>query len=125
MEPYSPNSSSSLNWPARIAPGQSRTGGATERSFLLNVARLPARVDSNGAAILLGFSAHDIPVLVAAKLLVPLGRPRPTSVKYFCVADLAIHAGNAAWLTRATTCVGAYWEAKNGRRRKTKGRDNP
>ncbi len=120
MEPFSPSSSFS-NWPGRIAPAQSCTAGATERSFLLNVTRLPARVDSSGAAILLGFAAHDIPVLVAAKLLVPLGRPRPTSVEYFCVAVLAGHAENPAWLSKATACVGAYWEGKN-KRRKTTGR---
>ena len=37
----------------------------------------PARRDVNGAAAMLGFMPHDIPILVKARLLKPLGHPKP------------------------------------------------
>jgi hypothetical protein len=43
----------------------------------------------------MGFTPHDIPTLVRAGLLKPLGRPTPNAVKYFaalfkiCASDFA------------------------------------
>ena len=51
--------------------------------LILNSLRLPGRIDSGIAAELLGFSEHDIPVLIRGKLLKPLGNSAPNCVKYF------------------------------------------
>ena len=48
--------------------------GSYRPSDCLNVLRLPGRVDGRQAASILGFQPHDIPVLMAAKLLQPLGK---------------------------------------------------
>ena len=50
---------------------------------LLNCRRLPGRLNTTEAAILLGFQEHDIPALTFAKLLAPLGKPATNAPKYF------------------------------------------
>src|SRR5690242_12830171 len=58
------------------------------RSELMLSRRLPARLTAEQAAILLGFAAHEIPMLVTAKLLKPLGKPSQSAVKYFATVDI-------------------------------------
>jgi hypothetical protein len=58
---------------------------------LLSLRRLPGRVTSEQAAPLLGFAIHDMPVLVRAKLLKPLGNPGQQAVKYFAASDIERH----------------------------------
>ena len=40
--------------------------------------QLPARIGPQACAKLLGMAEHDIPILVAAGMLHPLGRPTPS-----------------------------------------------
>ena len=56
---------------------------AQEKFALLNSRRLPGRLNTSEVAIVLGFHEHDIAPLVAAKLLLPLGKPAPNAPKYF------------------------------------------
>jgi hypothetical protein len=76
-------------------------------------ARIAARLDAAQAARLLGFAEHDIPVLVAAKLLKPLARPMPNAVKHFASCDLDALAQNPKWLDAATQCVYEHWRRMN------------
>jgi hypothetical protein len=78
--------------------------------------RLPGRLNAVQAARLLGFQTQDIPLLVAAKLLEPLGKPRPSAVKYFAAAALEAHRSDPAWLDKASRAVSNYWRDKNARR---------
>ena len=48
---------------------------AQEKFALLNCRRLPGRLNTTETAVLLGVQDHDVPILTAAKLLVPLGKP--------------------------------------------------
>ena len=48
----------------------------------------PARLTVEQVAWLLGCQPHDVPVLVAAKLLKPLGNLPQNGVKFFATADL-------------------------------------
>src|SRR6266566_3777933 len=48
---------------------------AQEKVALLNCRRLPGRLNTSETALLLGFQEHDVAPLIAAKLLVPLGKP--------------------------------------------------
>jgi hypothetical protein len=82
----------------------------------LNMYRLPARLDVKQTASLLGFQPHDIPVLVAAKLIQPLGKPVPNAPKYFAACVLEELRGNPDWLDRATRAVSRRWQLKNGKR---------
>ena len=54
-----------------------------ELKEVLNLVRLPARMNIVQVAACLGFKPHDLPILVAHGLLKPLGRPAPSSEKYF------------------------------------------
>ena len=80
---------------------------------LLTLARLPARLDFGQSAALLGFREHDIPILVRARLLKPLGNPAANCVKYFSSAELVKLTNDESWLARATKAVNEHWRQKN------------
>src|SRR5438067_1355877 len=89
---------------------------AQEKFALLNCRRLPRRLNTSEAALVLGFQDHDIAVLIAAKLLVPLGKPAPNSPKYFAAVEIAERASNAEWLSGATKAIAKHWLRKNERK---------
>ena len=89
---------------------------AQERFALLNCRRLPERLNTSETALLLGFQEHDIALLVAGKLLVPLGKPAPNSPKYFAAVEIAERATNPEWLSSATKLLAEYWVRKNQRK---------
>jgi hypothetical protein len=67
-------------------------------------------------ATLLGFQPHDIPVLIAAKLLQPLGKPVANSPKYLAACVIEELRSNPDWLDRATRAVTRHWQFKNSRK---------
>jgi hypothetical protein len=83
---------------------------------LLNVTRLPGRLTSEQTAPLLGFGPHDIPILVKARLLKPLGNPPPNAVKYFAAGDIEKLALDSEFLNRATKAVYIHWAKQNKNR---------
>lgn len=80
---------------------------------LLNCRRLPARLNVTEVAILLGFKDHDIAPLIAAKLLVPLGKPAQNAPKYFATVDILTIADDRNWLSLATKTLATHWIRKN------------
>jgi hypothetical protein len=84
---------------------------------LLDCRRLPGRLNSEEVAGVLNFSIHDIPVLVKAKLLKPLGNPPPQAVKYFASTAIEMCAKDSGWLTRATQAIYIFWGRQNAKRR--------
>lgn len=82
---------------------------------LLNCRRLPARLNTTEAALLLGFQDHDIALLVAAKLLLPLGKPAQNAPKYFAATDIIQRTEDRDWLSGATRAISNFWKRKNGR----------
>src|SRR4030095_13216935 len=72
---------------------------------LLNCRRLPARLNSTEVAVLLGGQDHDVPVLMEAKLLTPLGKPAPNAPKYFAAVEIAARIDDQDWLSRATKSI--------------------
>jgi hypothetical protein len=72
--------------------------------------RLPARLTSEQVALLLGFATHDIPVLVKAGLLGPLGKPKANAVKYFATGDIETVARDSKWLAKATGALYQHWQ---------------
>ena len=89
---------------------------AQEKFALLNCRRLPGRLNTSEAALLVGFQEHDIAPLVAAKLLVPLGKPAPNAPKYFAAVEIRKQASSLQWLSAATKVLAKYWFRKNQRR---------
>ena len=59
-----------------------------ERHFLSLLGHLPARLTAEQAAWVLNCRLHDVPILVGARLLRPLGNPPPNGIKFFATADV-------------------------------------
>lgn len=76
-----------------------------EKSDLLRAARIPARLNNEQVAVLLGMASHDIPYLVKCKLLKPLGTPAPNCVKYYAAVELERCRLDVKWLSRATNII--------------------
>lgn len=90
-----------------------RITSTQEALALLNCQHFPARLNTTETAVLLGFQEHDIPVLVTAKLLSPLGKPAPNAPKYFATVDIQECARNREWLDQATKMLAKHWHRKN------------
>ena len=83
--------------------------------FLTLLGQLPARLTAEQAAWVLNCQAYDVPALVAAKLLKPLGNPAPNSIKFFGTVDLLEQTKDRQWLTRVTAAINQHWQKKNAR----------
>jgi hypothetical protein len=84
-----------------------------QHRFLSLLGQLPARLTAEQAAWVLNCQPHDVPVLVVARLLKPLGNPLPNSVKYFASVDVLELAKDPAWLGKITNAVNLHWRKKN------------
>lgn len=82
----------------------------------LNLRRRPGRANVPQTAWLLGFAEHDVPVLVKAKLLKPLGNPPPNAVKWFATEEVEKLADDESWLGKSTRTLYAYWLKQNRKR---------
>jgi hypothetical protein len=92
------------------------TVSAEEKLAILNCRRLPGRLNTSETALLLGVQEHDISVLVAARLILPLGKPAPNAPKYFASVEVAANAENPEWLAQATRALARHWLTKNTRK---------
>jgi hypothetical protein len=57
--------------------------------------------------------AHDVPILVGARLLKPLGNPPPNGVKFFAASELLEQVKDRAWLAKVTNALNQHWQKKN------------
>jgi len=80
---------------------------------LLNLRRLPAMLNMAQTAVLLGLAEHDIPVLVHARLLQPLGNPPTNAVKHFATLQVMDLAGEITQLGKIRNAVYEHWRTKN------------
>ena len=85
-----------------------------QNQFLRLLGQLPARLTAEQTAWVLNCQPHDVPVLVAARLLKPLGNPPPNSVKYFAALEVLEQAKDRAWLAKVTNTLNQHWQKKNG-----------
>jgi hypothetical protein len=84
-----------------------------QHQFLRLLGHLPARLTAEQVAWVLNCQPHDVPVLVAARLLKPLGNPSPYSVKYFAVFELLEQTKDRTWLAKVTNALNQHWHTKN------------
>jgi hypothetical protein len=77
---------------------------------------VPARLTTTQSAWFLGFKPEEIPMLVAAGLLKPLGHPPRNSTKYFATKTLEQLRRDEKWLARASDAICAYWRQSNARK---------
>jgi hypothetical protein len=84
-----------------------------QHQFLKLLGQLPARLTAEQAAWVLNCQPHDVPALVAAKLLKPLGNPPSNGIKFFATTDLLEHTQDRAWLVKVTTTINQHWHKQN------------
>ena len=84
-----------------------------QKTKLLNAARLPARLNDEETAAILGFQKHDIPLLIQARILTPLGKPAHNATKYFAACDIEEIAKDRERLVKATEVLYRHWRKKN------------
>jgi len=80
---------------------------------ILNLTRLPARLDTGQTAEFLGLQQHDIATLIAARLLKPIGNPQPNGPKFFAAVEIEDLARDRDWLNRAQLAIQRHWQMKN------------
>jgi hypothetical protein len=88
-----------------------------QHRFLVLLRQLPARLTAEQAAWALNCQPHDVPILVAARLLKPLGNPPPNSVKFFATMEILEQAKDRAWLAKVTNTLSQHWRQTNLRRK--------
>src|SRR5947208_1769752 len=84
---------------------------------ILNLNRLPARLNVDQVAALIGCQLHDVPILVHYKLLTPRGNPPPNGTKFFATCVLEAMMTDPKWLDAITKAVNTHWREQNLRRK--------
>ena len=84
---------------------------------LQSLEKFPVCMTKEMVAKALGIATHNIPPLVRAGLLKPLGRPAAYCVKYFSRKMLAEYFSDEEWLDKVVAAISRHWRSKNARRR--------
>jgi hypothetical protein len=85
----------------------------------LKIDGLPFRLEKREAAIVLGFKSHDIPILISAGLLKPLGNPSPRSPKHFSKTQIIERGEDETWMDKATKAIQKHWRKIHEKRQAT------
>ena len=91
----------------------------SEQKQFLSLTITPARFSPEHAAWILGFQPHEIPILVTAGLLKPLGSPPDNGQKFFAATAIEELSKDTRWLGRASDAIHRHWKEKNARKRPT------
>jgi hypothetical protein len=67
---------------------------------------------------------HDIPILVAARLLKPLGNPAANGIKFFSTLQLLELVKDQAWVVKVTNAVNQHWQKNNASNRRVPTNDS-
>ena len=88
-----------------------------QHRFLSLLGQLPARLTAEQAGWVLNCQPHDIPALVNARLLKPLGNPSPNSTKYFATVDVLEMTKDRGWLVKVSNTICQHWQKQNARKK--------
>jgi len=88
-----------------------------QHRFLALRGDLPSRLTAEQVGWVLNCQAHDVPILVGARLLKPLGNPPPNGIKFFCTSEVLELAKDRSWLVKITNAVNQHWHRQNARRK--------
>jgi hypothetical protein len=94
-----------------------------QQQFLRLLNQLPARLTAEQAAWVLNCQPHDVPILVATRLLKPLGNPPPNGIKFYATSDLLECAKDRAWLAKMTHTISQHWQKRNTRQKNNFAKD--
>jgi len=78
--------------------------------------KFPVFMTKEKVAEALGIATHNIPPLVRAGLLKPLGRPGRYCVKHFSRDALVEKFTSPEWLDKVVTAIHRHWRIKNARK---------
>jgi hypothetical protein len=95
-----------------------------QHKFLLLLGQLPARLTAEQAAWVLNCQVHDVPILVASRLLKPLGNPPANGIKFFATIDLLEFAKDRTWLAKMTHTISQHWQKRNTRQKEQSARNS-
>src|SRR6185369_12666846 len=84
-----------------------------QNQFMRLLGQLPARLTAEQAAWVINCQPHDVPILVAARLLKPLGNPPANSVKFFAALEVLEQVKDRTWLAKVTNDLNQHWQRKN------------
>jgi hypothetical protein len=73
----------------------------------------PARLTSDPVALVSHCQPQVVLVLVAARLLKPLGNPVPSSVKYFAASEVLEQVKDRTWLAKVSNAISQHWQKRN------------
>jgi hypothetical protein len=90
-----------------------------QQRFMSLLGQLPARLTAEETGWVLNCQAHDIPALVTARLLKPLGNPSQNGAKFFAAADVMEAAKDRSWLVKVTNTISQHWQHQNARKKNT------
>lgn len=88
-----------------------------QQRFLSLLGQLPARLTAEQTAWVLNCQVHDLPILIASRLLKPLGNPAPNSIKFFAASDVLEHSKDRSWLAKMTATINCHWHKQNSRKK--------
>ena len=89
-----------------------------QNQFLRLLGQLPARLTAEQVAWVVNCQPHDVPILMAARLLKPLGNPPANSVKFFVTLELLEQVKDRTWLAKVTNALNLHWQKKNANKKK-------
>ena len=88
-----------------------------QHKLLSLLGQLPARLNVEQTAWVLNCQTHDVPILVAARLLKPLGNPPQNGTKFFATQEILERAKDEKWLHRMTVAIYQHWHNRNTRKK--------
>ena len=86
--------------------------------------KFPVFMTKEKVAEALGIGTHNIPLLMRAGLLKPLGHPQRYCVKKFSRETLARNIADETWLDRVAAAIHRHWRIQNARKRARQGQLN-
>jgi hypothetical protein len=78
---------------------------------------LPARLTAEQAAWVINCQPADVPILIGARLLKPLGNSLPSNVKFFAASELLEQIDDRTWLAKVTNTLNQHWQKRNAAKR--------
>lgn len=84
-----------------------------QHQFLRLLGQSPARLTAEQVAWVINCQSHDMPVLIAARLLKPLGNPAPNAIKFFATSEVLELSKDKVWLVKVTNAINQHWRQQN------------
>src|SRR5580692_78142 len=84
-----------------------------QQKFLALLGEPPARLLAEQVAWVLNCQPHDIPILVSARMIKPLGNPAANGIKFFATSDILELGNDHVRLSKMTQAITQHWKRMN------------